>query len=116
MVRPSISRVIIPPPRRRITRNPVISINESPKSVSTRSVCPRERVSNISDERNKRTPRKTISEINLLRSISRKVLSAILNIKISGKYCIKLNIYIRFSIIFSWIDFNASGSAFFALE
>jgi len=80
MVRHSISRVIIPQPRSRMMRSPVISINESPKSVSTRSDCPSESVSNTSDERKSITPRNATSEMNLLRMISRNVLSAMLNI------------------------------------
>jgi hypothetical protein len=81
MVLPSISRAIILHPIKRTIARPVISIKEKPKSKSMRRVSPRASVSSTSERRTNTTPRNARSPKNLLRIISRKVLSAILNIE-----------------------------------
>ena len=82
IVRHSISRAIIPPQRNSTIANPVISTKERPKSKRTLRTSPSARVSSTRERRMNMIPRKAISQKNLLRIISRKVLSAILNIGI----------------------------------
>ena len=80
MVRPSISRAMSHPARNNITAKPESSINESPKSIITRLFSPSAKELSQSDNKIKTTERKIISDKNLLRINSLKVLSAILNI------------------------------------
>ncbi len=80
IVRPSISRAMSPPARNSITARPESSIKESQKSIITRLFSPRARESSPRDKIISTMERKIISEKNRLRTISRNVLSAILNI------------------------------------
>ena len=80
IVRPSISRAIIPPASKRTIENPESSIKESQKSNSTRRVSPRESVSSTREKSTKKIPRKISNEKNRLRMISRKVFLARVNI------------------------------------
>ncbi len=75
----SISRDIIPPQIKSTIAKPVISIKERPKSNKIRRISPKARVSSKTENRINITPRKAIRPKNLLRIISRNVLSAILN-------------------------------------
>lgn len=80
IVRPSISRAISQPARKRITANPESSKKESQKSIITRLLSPRARESSPRDRAIRIMERKIINEKNRLRTNSRKVLRAILNI------------------------------------
>lgn len=80
IVRPSISRAMRPPASRSMTASPESSRNDRPKSIITRLFSHRANESSQSDSAIKMTERNMMSEKNRLRTISRNVLSAILNI------------------------------------